>query len=122
MSAALAAVVAAAGEGNAFAVLGDMRELGPDAEARHRELGAEAAQRLAGLIAVGEHAATMVAGARAAGLARAEVASSPEAAAIAVAAWTTLGDWILVKASRGMRLERTVDALRAALDPDLESP
>jgi UDP-N-acetylmuramoyl-tripeptide--D-alanyl-D-alanine ligase len=121
MLAALAAVVAAAGEGNAFAVLGDMRELGPEAEARHRELGAEAAKGLAGLIAVGDHAATMIAGARAAGLARAEVAPSPEAAAVAVAAWTTLGDWILVKASRGMRLERTVDALRAALAPDLES-
>jgi UDP-N-acetylmuramoyl-tripeptide--D-alanyl-D-alanine ligase len=121
MSAALAAVVAAAGEGNAFAVLGDMRELGPEAEERHRELGAEAAQQLAGLIAVGDHAATVVAGARAAGLARAEVAPSPEAAATAVAAWTAPGDWILVKASRGMRLERTVDALRTALAPDLES-
>jgi UDP-N-acetylmuramyl pentapeptide synthase len=121
MSAALAAVVAAAGEGNAFAVLGDMRELGPEAEERHRELGAEAAQQLAGLIAVGDLAATVVAGARAAGLARAEVAPSPEAAATAVAAWTAPGDWILVKASRGMRLERTVDALRTALAPDLES-
>jgi UDP-N-acetylmuramoyl-tripeptide--D-alanyl-D-alanine ligase len=120
MSAALAAVVAAAGGGRAFAVLGDMRELGPEAEARHRELGAEAAARLAGLVAVGEHAAAMVAGARAAGLSRAEVAPSPEAAAAAVGEWAAPGDWILVKASRGMRLERTVDALKATLGSDRE--
>jgi UDP-N-acetylmuramyl pentapeptide synthase len=121
MSAALAAVLSAAGGGAAFAVLGDMRELGPEAELRHRELGAEAGRRLAGLVAVGDHAAAVVAAARAAGLARAQVAPSPEAAATLVLPWTAPGDWILVKASRGMRLERTVDALRAALAPDLES-
>ena len=70
---------------------------------------------------MGDHAAVVVAGARAAGLVRAEVAPTPEAAAGLIAPWTAPGDWILVKASRGMRLERTVDALHAALAPDLES-
>jgi UDP-N-acetylmuramyl pentapeptide synthase len=121
MSAALAAVVSAAASGHAFAVLGDMLEIGPEAEARHRELGAEAGQRLAGLVAVGAHAEAIVAGARGAGLARAEAAPSPEAAAALVAPWTAPGDWILVKASRGMRLERTVEALRSTLAPDLEA-
>jgi len=37
------------------------------------------------------------------------------AAARAVAAWTGPRDWILVKASRGMRLERAVEALSALL-------
>jgi UDP-N-acetylmuramoyl-tripeptide--D-alanyl-D-alanine ligase len=125
MSAALAAVVSAAGVGGAFAVLGDMLELGPEAEARHRDVGAEAGRRLAGLVAVGAQAGAMVAGARAAGLARAEVAPSPEAAAALLAPWTAPGDWILVKASRGMRLERTVAALQSALQnpqPGSETP
>jgi UDP-N-acetylmuramoyl-tripeptide--D-alanyl-D-alanine ligase len=40
MRAALAAVVASAGAGRAFAVLGDMLELGPEEEALHRAVGA----------------------------------------------------------------------------------
>jgi UDP-N-acetylmuramyl pentapeptide synthase len=38
-------------------------------------------------------------------------------AAEAVAGWSVGGDWILVKASRGIRLERTVEALQALLGP-----
>jgi UDP-N-acetylmuramoyl-tripeptide--D-alanyl-D-alanine ligase len=96
-----------------------MREIGPDAEALHRELGAEAARRLrGGLVGVGALGAEIVAGARAAGLeaSRAVATDNPEEAARLVAGWTNAGDWVLVKASRGMRLERAVDALKAALD------
>ncbi len=122
MSAALASLAAAAPDGHGFAILGDMLELGPDAEALHRALGREAGGRLAGLAAVGNFAATIIDGAREAGLAaaRAVVAASPEAAATALAPWTAAGDWILVKASRGIRLERAVEALRATLAPTLE--
>ncbi|HEV3032683.1 MAG TPA: UDP-N-acetylmuramoyl-tripeptide--D-alanyl-D-alanine ligase [Polyangia bacterium] len=120
MRAALASVVASAGPARAFAILGDMLELGPAAEELHAAVGRDAGARLAGLVAVGAHAETVVAGARAAGLAaaRAVAAASPEEAAARVAAWTSPGDWVLVKASRGMKLERAVAALVAALQPD----
>jgi UDP-N-acetylmuramyl pentapeptide synthase len=121
MSAALSTVVAAAGgasaSARAFAVLGDMLELGADAEEMHRALGREAGVRLAGVVALGSFAGAIADGARAAGLAvdRTKIAKSPEEAAAVMASWSAPGDWILVKASRGMRLERVVDALRGGL-------
>jgi UDP-N-acetylmuramoyl-tripeptide--D-alanyl-D-alanine ligase len=119
MRAALASVVASAGASHAFAILGDMLELGPDAEELHRAVGRAAGARLAGLVAIGASAETLVAGAREAGLpaARAVVAATPAAAAARVAAWTAPGDWVLVKASRGMKLERAVAALVDSLEP-----
>jgi len=121
MSAAIASVVAAVGGAGgwarAFAVLGDMLEVGPDSEELHRALGREAGVRLAGVVSLGNFAGAVADGARSAGLApeRTKIAGSPEEAAAVVASWTTPGDWILVKASRGMRLERVVDALRGGL-------
>jgi len=124
MNAALGALAAAPGGGHRFAILGDMLELGPGAEAAHRELGRTAGgpAKLAGLAVVGQFAPIVVGAARAAGLTaeRAVVASSPEAAAAVLASWTSAGDWILVKASRGLRLERAVEALRVALGPSTE--
>ncbi len=124
MRAALASVAASAPAGaRSFAILGDMLEVGPDAEALHREIGAEAARQLrGGLAGVGPLGAAIVAGARAAGVdpARAVTASSPEEAARWVASWTSPGDWILVKASRGMKLERAVESLVGALKPTRE--
>jgi UDP-N-acetylmuramyl pentapeptide synthase len=115
--AALASVVASAGAGRAFAILGDMLELGPDAEELHRAVGRDAGTQLAGLVAVGARAEAFVAGAREVGLPadRVAAAASPEAAAARVAAWTVPGDWVLVKASRGMKLERAVEALVSTL-------
>ena len=49
---------------------------------------------------------------------RTQIAGSPEEAAAVMASWTAPGDWILVKASRGMRLERVVEALRGRLVAD----
>jgi UDP-N-acetylmuramyl pentapeptide synthase len=121
MSAAIATVVAAVGGAGgwarAFAVLGDMLEVGPESEDLHRALGREAGVRLAGVVALGTFASAVADGARAAGLAadHVQVAGSPEEAAAVLKSWSAPGDWILVKASRGMRLERVVDALRGVL-------
>ena len=43
-----------------------------------------------------------------------ELATSPADAAARALARTRAGDWILLKASRGMRLERVLEAIRAA--------
>jgi UDP-N-acetylmuramoyl-tripeptide--D-alanyl-D-alanine ligase len=117
MRAALQALWASTGAGRAFAILGDMLELGPDAETQHRQIGAEAAARLAGLVGVGPLAGTLVQAARAAGMPpeRALTAATPEEAAALVGPWTQPGDWILVKASRGMKLEGAVAALQRQL-------
>jgi len=117
MQAALESVIASAAttspSGRAFAILGDMLELGPETAALHHQLGRAAGARLAGLATVGTLAAEIARGAREAGLDAEHIVAvaTPAEAAGAVAAWTRPGDWILVKASRGMRLERAVEAL-----------
>ena len=97
-----------------IAVLGDMLELGPTARDMHREVGAYAADRgIGGLIACGDLGRAIAEGAREAGMAGDRVhtaADAGEAAAMAVQE-VRRGDSVLIKASRGMRLERVVDAL-----------
>lgn len=115
MSAALATVASSVGaSGRPYAVLGDMLELGDDAVALHQALGREVvARQLGGLVAMGPLGTEIARGARQAGLPADRVATTddPARAAELIAAWTAPGDWILIKASRGMRLERVIDAL-----------
>ncbi|MCG8418980.1 MAG: bifunctional UDP-N-acetylmuramoyl-L-alanyl-D-glutamate--2,6-diaminopimelate ligase MurE/UDP-N-acetylmuramoyl-tripeptide--D-alanyl-D-alanine ligase MurF [Proteobacteria bacterium] len=94
----------------ALAVLGDMLELGDIAPAAHREIGRLARQLDIDLVAVGEHRAQILAGADGCGV---EASDPGEAAALALAR-SRPGDWILIKASRGMRLERVVDQMSQA--------
>lgn len=93
------------------AVLGDMRELGPDAPRFHRESG-ETAARLGfeRVLGVGELSRDLVDGARAAGAA-AEWAADAESAAAWAADEVREGDVVLVKASRGVGLEAVVRRL-----------
>ena len=116
MAAALAVLAELRGEGpgRAAAVLGDMLELGDETVAAHREVGRRAAELGIAIVAMGDQKAELLAGAGEAG-GTAWTADDPDAAAHLVLAETAPGDWILVKASRGMRLERVVDALRAAI-------
>jgi UDP-N-acetylmuramoyl-tripeptide--D-alanyl-D-alanine ligase len=120
MAAALnAAVASVGGGGRVYAVLGDMLELGPEGEAMHEALGAEAVRLgLAGLVGVGPLGAHIASGARQAGMSQGHVAAveDPAAAAATVAPWTAPGDWIVIKASRGIKLEQAVTALQAALE------
>ena len=89
--------------GRRVAVLGDMLELGPDAAAHHAAIGDHA--RASGvdlLIAVGPLSADL----------RADHAVADAAAAAALLPGLLApGDTVLVKASRGIGLERVVEAL-----------
>jgi UDP-N-acetylmuramoyl-tripeptide--D-alanyl-D-alanine ligase len=97
-----------------WAVLGDMLELGPAAPGFHREEG-EAAARLgfSPVAGVGELSRHLVAGASEAGAATRWFATALEAATWA-ARELAAGDVVLVKGSRGVRLETVVAALRAS--------
>lgn len=114
MAAALQGLVDRPGDGARVAVLGDMLELGPESPKLHREVGRVAARLgVTHIFAAGERAADVVAGAREVGAAHAEIASDPETVARAIRSVAGPGDVVLVKGSRGMRMERVIEALRA---------
>jgi UDP-N-acetylmuramoyl-tripeptide--D-alanyl-D-alanine ligase len=121
MHAALLALIASAGDSErAFAILGDMLELGTESKAMHMELGRQVAGlKLAGLATVGPNALAIAEGAMNAGMAtnRIHHALSPEDAAKVLATKLKPADFVLVKASRGIRLERAVAALEKELVP-----
>ncbi|HXN01897.1 MAG TPA: UDP-N-acetylmuramoyl-tripeptide--D-alanyl-D-alanine ligase [Candidatus Dormibacteraeota bacterium] len=98
------------------AVLGDMLELGDHAERAHEEIGSLAGKTADILIAVGEYAPRVVQAARKAGLPtdRAFVVESAEQAVRSLTPLLTAQTQVLVKGSRGMRLERVVEQIREA--------
>ena len=90
------------------AVLGEMLELGPEAHARHVEVGrAAAAAGLTRVLAVGPGAAGVADGAGDVG----EHVDDVDVAVATLRAWLEPGDVVLVKASRGARLERVTRGL-----------
>ena len=112
MRAALDALVDIAPPGaQKIAVLGDMLELGPDSAHQHREIGAYAAVRVDQLITMGNESKHIDAAAGQLIADRIFHTDDVRAAADRVRAVSRAGDVILVKASRGMRLERVIDAL-----------
>jgi UDP-N-acetylmuramyl pentapeptide synthase len=96
-------------------VLGDMLELGNHAAKAHDDVGTMAGKSADWVITIGEYADHVVAGARAAGLPanRAIAAANAERAADLVLPLLSPKAHVLVKGSRGMRMERIVEALRA---------
>ena len=117
MAAALGTLKEVREEGRAAAALGDMLELGAGTEEAHRELGRLAAGCVERLYLLGDLAHLVAEGARAAGL-------PPEGILVArdhdeisrdLLSWVRAGDCVLVKGSRGMRMERVAQAVRGAL-------
>jgi len=100
----------------AVVVLGDMLELGPLSEQAHREAGRlVAALPVDELVGLGRAAALAVEAARDAGLAEARHLTTFEDTVAHLLKRLAPGDVVLVKGSRGMRMERVVDALLAQL-------
>ena len=98
------------------AVLGDMLELGDHAQRAHEEIGSMAGKTADVLIAVGEYAAVVVQAARRAGMPtdRSFVVESADQAVASLAPLLNEQTQVLVKGSRGMRMERVVEQIREA--------
>lgn len=117
VEAALAVLLAAGPDRPRVAVLGEMLELGDWAEDAHRGIG-RAAAGADFLVAAGEHAETIAAGAAEAGMPAERIATAADAGEAAELATELLesrmkGAVVLVKASRGIALEKVVERLVA---------
>jgi UDP-N-acetylmuramoyl-tripeptide--D-alanyl-D-alanine ligase len=102
-----------------IAVLGDMYELGAESLSGHREVGEKAALlHVDCLCAVGELARETAAGAAQAGLPpeRIHVFQKKEEAAAFLQSFLSEGDIVLIKGSRGMRMEEITEFLTKRSD------
>jgi len=103
--------VLAAAEGRKIFVFGDMLEMGAEGEPAHRAIGEVAAEAgVDWLVTVGELAGLAAQSASERGV-RVDAVDGAEQAAELLRAELNEDDVVLVKASRGMALERIVEAL-----------
>lgn len=102
----------AAAPGRRFAVLGTMLELGENSVALHRSVAAHAAELgLDGLVVVADDPEAAAMQSAAATLEHLAVVDAPEQAAEPLQAWLRSGDTLLLKASRGVQMERLLPLL-----------
>jgi len=113
MAAAIQGLAERPSGGARIAALGDMLELGPDSARLHAEIG-ELAGRLGihHVFAVGNFASAIIEAARVSGVSHAEVLPDHAAVARAILDIAKPDDVLLVKGSRGMRMERVIEQLR----------
>jgi UDP-N-acetylmuramoyl-tripeptide--D-alanyl-D-alanine ligase len=106
---AMVDALAAMKAGRRIVVAGEMLELGPTGEAMHRAAGQHVAEKKINvLVGVRGLAQAMVEGARQAGT-RSEFVVTPEEAGEWLARETRDGDVVLLKASRGVKLEKALE-------------
>lgn len=104
--------------GRALAVLGDMLELGTLETPAHQTLGAQVASRpISHLFLCGPRAVHIAEGARTAGLSSERIFHSLSHDAVAQAVFEHLhpGDVLLLKGSRGARMEKVLQGLQSRL-------
>lgn len=102
------------GRGRGIFVIGDMMELGQHAQDAHRQIGILATRAgMAGLYATGEFANAVAKGAAGAGMDRRKIFIGTREQIVEVLKGRSgPGDWILVKGSRLMAMEKVVEGLR----------
>ena len=104
------------GAGRGFAVLGDMLELGAHAEDAHYEIGKKAAAtEIDYLFLLGPLSSSQTArGAREGGMSdeRVMIVSNHGEAVSRIKPMLRGGDWVLVKGSRGMAMEKIVEEIK----------
>lgn len=100
-------------QGRKIAVLGDMLELGAYEKEGHLQVGCHAAAIVTTLVVVGELGEMIGQGAARCGLTPEQIHAAPDSttAAAMVRELVQPGDVILVKGSRGVKMERVVEAL-----------
>lgn len=117
MQASLQVLKERAGKNKTLAILGEMYELGTAAETGHREVGETLAKlEISALITVGKLAEEIARGARRAGYPEACVAVTSTREEAVAAAKELLpsfepGTWVLIKGSRGMKMEEITEQL-----------
>ena len=115
MKAALEALGGIPCHGRRIAVLGDMFELGRHAAAEHRVLGKVAAGAAVDqLYLLGEQASAVRRGALKAGMRPEQIILGKDHADLGaqLRGQVKRGDWLLFKGSRGMKMERVLEALK----------
>jgi UDP-N-acetylmuramoyl-tripeptide--D-alanyl-D-alanine ligase len=105
--------------GRKVLVMGDMLELGTVEGALHREAGKRAASAgVQMLVAVGPLSRQSAESARRAGVPEVHLHTDSKKCAQSLIEYVKNGDLLVVKGSRGMRMERVVEALRAEFKVD----
>jgi len=114
MRAALLTLKSLRANNRSILVAGSMLELGQQSEALHRQVGAwAAASGINQLWVTGDFAAAVIAGALDAGMTREHIfVGSQETILIELQQALKPGDWVLVKGSRGARMENVVRGLK----------
>ena len=123
MEAALEVLASFNGRGRRVFVCGEMRELGPASHALHRALGTRVAASSVNLLfALGEKGLEVLKGAVEAGFTYQATCHAPSAESLAEALRDALrpGDVVLLKASRGVHLERVLTMLKDHREDEMQ--
>jgi UDP-N-acetylmuramyl pentapeptide synthase len=113
MQAAITALGELKGASRGILVMGDMRELGDETETLHQEIGAFSARtHIDRLYLTGDHAEAVRAGAAAGGIDPGAIFSGTRTEILTdLTGRLAAGDWVLVKGSRTMGMEKVVQGL-----------